>query len=260
MSAVHEPRPTRSARATPRLLAPGARGPPPRVRPRGVRGRVPVAAPARSRRGDGARRADEQLAGQRADPAGRTRAGLSPAPVKATARHASGPAATRSVTPWPCSRTAAAAGGWPRARSDPLTGVPIERPERALDPLGSGVYGFAGGLLMSHRVDFPREGVARVGWTALPARELLRRLRRLRRDERRHASSRRRRRSPRRAPAASRSGAGRGWEPRSRPRAARRRCRRRSRAGVPRPDARHRRSAGSCRSRWPRGGRRPQPA
>ncbi len=33
----------------------------------------------------------------------------------------------------------------------------------------SGVYGFAGGLLMSHRVDFPRDGIARVGWTALPA-------------------------------------------------------------------------------------------
>ena len=62
-------------------------------------------------------------------------------------------------------------GRWRVAESetDPLTGVPIERPEYALDPLGSGVYGFAGGLLMSHRVDFPREGVARVGWTALPA-------------------------------------------------------------------------------------------
>ena len=62
-------------------------------------------------------------------------------------------------------------GRWRVAESetDPLTGVPIERPEYALDPLGSGVYGFAGGLLMSHRVDFPREGVARVGWTTLPA-------------------------------------------------------------------------------------------
>jgi hypothetical protein len=62
-------------------------------------------------------------------------------------------------------------GRWRVAESetDPLTGLRIERPEYAVDPLGSGVYGFAGGLLMSHRVDFPREGVARVGWTALPA-------------------------------------------------------------------------------------------
>jgi hypothetical protein len=62
-------------------------------------------------------------------------------------------------------------GRWRVAESetDPLTGVRIERPEYAVDPLGRGVYGFAGGLLMSHRLDFPREGVARVGWTALPA-------------------------------------------------------------------------------------------
>ena len=55
------------------------------------------------------------------------------------------------------------------SETDPLTGLRIERPEYALDALGCGVYGFAGGLLMGHRVDFPREGVARVGWTALPA-------------------------------------------------------------------------------------------
>jgi CubicO group peptidase (beta-lactamase class C family) len=62
-------------------------------------------------------------------------------------------------------------GRWRVAESetDPLTGVRIDRPEYAVDPLGRGVYGFAGGLLMSHRVDFLREGVARVGWTALPA-------------------------------------------------------------------------------------------
>ena len=55
------------------------------------------------------------------------------------------------------------------SETDPLTGLRIERPEYALDALGGGVYGFAGGLLMGHRVDFPREGVARIGWTALPA-------------------------------------------------------------------------------------------
>jgi CubicO group peptidase (beta-lactamase class C family) len=54
------------------------------------------------------------------------------------------------------------------SENDPLTGVRIERPEYAVDPLGGDVYGFAGGLLMSHRLDFPRDGVARVGWTALP--------------------------------------------------------------------------------------------
>ena len=61
-------------------------------------------------------------------------------------------------------------GRWRVAESedDPLTGVRIERPDYALDPLGGDVYGFAGGFLMSHRVDVPREGVARVGWTALP--------------------------------------------------------------------------------------------
>jgi hypothetical protein len=51
---------------------------------------------------------------------------------------------------------------------DPLTGLLIERPEYGLDELGGGVYGFAGGLLMSQRADFPRTGVARLGWVALP--------------------------------------------------------------------------------------------
>jgi CubicO group peptidase (beta-lactamase class C family) len=66
---------------------------------------------------------------------------------------------------------AARNGRWRVAESeiDPLTGTRIERPEYAVDALGGGVYGFAGGFLMSHRVDFPRRGVARVGWTALPA-------------------------------------------------------------------------------------------
>ena len=51
---------------------------------------------------------------------------------------------------------------------DPLTGLMIERPEYGVDELGGDVYGFAGGLLMSQRADFPRTGVARVGWVALP--------------------------------------------------------------------------------------------
>jgi CubicO group peptidase (beta-lactamase class C family) len=55
------------------------------------------------------------------------------------------------------------------SETDPLTGLRVESLEYAVDALGAGVYGFAGGLLMGHRVDFPRRGVARVGWTALPA-------------------------------------------------------------------------------------------
>jgi CubicO group peptidase (beta-lactamase class C family) len=54
------------------------------------------------------------------------------------------------------------------AETDPLSGARIERPPYRLDPLGDGVCGFAGGLLMSHRVDFPRPDVARIGWVALP--------------------------------------------------------------------------------------------
>ena len=55
------------------------------------------------------------------------------------------------------------------SETDPLSGTRIERPEYAVDDLGGGIYGFAGGLLMGHRLDFPRHGVARIGWTALPA-------------------------------------------------------------------------------------------
>lgn len=62
------------------------------------------------------------------------------------------------------------AGRWRLAESetDPLTGARIARPAHGIDPLGGGVYGLAGGLLMSHRLDFPRRGVARIGWVALP--------------------------------------------------------------------------------------------
>ena len=35
-------------------------------------------------------------------------------------------------------------------------------------PIGGGVYGYAGGGLMSHRLDFPRPGIGRIGWLALP--------------------------------------------------------------------------------------------
>ena len=61
-------------------------------------------------------------------------------------------------------------GRWRLRESEiePLTGLLIERPEYGVEALGGGVYGFAGGLLMSQRADFPRTGVARVGWVALP--------------------------------------------------------------------------------------------
>ena len=50
--------------------------------------------------------------------------------------------------------------------TDPVAGV--RRSTRyPAEPLGGGVYGFAGGVLMSHRLDFPRPGVARIGWTAM---------------------------------------------------------------------------------------------
>ena len=52
------------------------------------------------------------------------------------------------------------------AETDPVTGT--RRSTRyAAQPLGGDVYGFAHGTLMSHRLDFPRAGVARIGWVAL---------------------------------------------------------------------------------------------
>ena len=52
---------------------------------------------------------------------------------------------------------------------DPVTGDDSLRRYPASD-VGGGVFGFARGTLMSHRLDFPRPGVARIGWTALSAR------------------------------------------------------------------------------------------
>jgi CubicO group peptidase (beta-lactamase class C family) len=61
-------------------------------------------------------------------------------------------------------------GAWrvAEAELDPVAKIRIERAPYPVEPLGRGVFGFAGGLLMSHRVDFPRRGIARVGWVALP--------------------------------------------------------------------------------------------
>jgi len=51
--------------------------------------------------------------------------------------------------------------------TDPVTGSETGWTGTAAS-LGGGVYGFLGRTLMSQRVDFPRPGVARIGWTALP--------------------------------------------------------------------------------------------
>ena len=48
-----------------------------------------------------------------------------------------------------------------------MTGERIERRPAVAHPLGGGIYGIGGGHLMSHRLDFPRPGIARVGWVAL---------------------------------------------------------------------------------------------
>jgi CubicO group peptidase (beta-lactamase class C family) len=53
------------------------------------------------------------------------------------------------------------------AEVDPVTRARIER-KYAARSLGGGVYGCAGGVLQSHRLDFPRADVARIGWLALP--------------------------------------------------------------------------------------------
>ena len=57
------------------------------------------------------------------------------------------------------------------SETDPVTGGRLHGPRLQAKPLGGGVYGYAGGGLMSHRVDFPRTGIARIGWLALPRAE-----------------------------------------------------------------------------------------
>ena len=54
------------------------------------------------------------------------------------------------------------------AEVDPVTGDRIERPRFPAEPFADGVYAYAGGVLMSHRLDFPRPDCARIGWVALP--------------------------------------------------------------------------------------------
>jgi CubicO group peptidase (beta-lactamase class C family) len=54
---------------------------------------------------------------------------------------------------------------------DPVTGAPLDGPRLRARPIGGGVYGYAGGGLMSHRLDFPRAGIGRIGWLAMPRTE-----------------------------------------------------------------------------------------
>jgi CubicO group peptidase (beta-lactamase class C family) len=54
------------------------------------------------------------------------------------------------------------------SETDPVTGTRIAGPRLRAKPLGGGVYGYAGGGLMSHRLDFPRRGIGRIGWLAMP--------------------------------------------------------------------------------------------
>jgi len=54
---------------------------------------------------------------------------------------------------------------------DPVTGAPLDGPRLRARPIGGGVYGYAGGGLMSQRLDFPRAGIGRIGWLAMPRTE-----------------------------------------------------------------------------------------
>ena len=57
------------------------------------------------------------------------------------------------------------------AEIDPVTGAPLDGPRLRARPIGGGVYGYAGGGLMSYRLDFPRAGIGRIGWLAMPRAE-----------------------------------------------------------------------------------------
>jgi CubicO group peptidase (beta-lactamase class C family) len=50
---------------------------------------------------------------------------------------------------------------------DPVTGARASMRFRA-SPIGGGVYAFARGVLIGTRLDFPRPGLARIGWTVKP--------------------------------------------------------------------------------------------
>jgi hypothetical protein len=53
------------------------------------------------------------------------------------------------------------------AETEPTTGARLVRPAALARPLGDGVWGYGGGVLLGHRLDFPRSGIARIGWVAM---------------------------------------------------------------------------------------------
>ena len=57
------------------------------------------------------------------------------------------------------------------SETDPVTGARIALPRARARELGGGVFGYAGGPLMSHRLDFPRPDFARIGWVVMPRLE-----------------------------------------------------------------------------------------
>jgi hypothetical protein len=54
------------------------------------------------------------------------------------------------------------------SETDPVTGTRGALPRVLARELGGGVFGYAGGPLMSHRLDFPRPGFGRIGWVVMP--------------------------------------------------------------------------------------------
>ncbi|HEV7133404.1 MAG TPA: serine hydrolase domain-containing protein [Gaiellaceae bacterium] len=54
------------------------------------------------------------------------------------------------------------------SETDPVTGARLAQPRLSARELGGGVFGYAGGALISHRLDFPRPGFGRIGWLVLP--------------------------------------------------------------------------------------------
>jgi CubicO group peptidase (beta-lactamase class C family) len=51
--------------------------------------------------------------------------------------------------------------------TDPVTGARTSK-RFPVQPIGAGVFGFARGVLIGHRLDFPRPGLARIGWVVMP--------------------------------------------------------------------------------------------
>ena len=158
-----------------RLVGP-RRGRPAGARPRRIGRRLPVAAPARPGGRVRARRADEQLA-RAAGSCGASSRSSGSLPSRPAARAPSGsdprtwPDGTRSATRRRWSRRPATVCSSRRPTSIPVTRLADRGAAVSGDGARGGVFGVAGGMLMSHRLDFPRPGFARIGWVVLPRAE-----------------------------------------------------------------------------------------